>query len=875
MASGREPGRSVAPVSQDNQLSGAISMKCSNSRRGGAVSATAARGRALTTVGAAVCFALYGAAHLQATHASEAADQAGRSSSSAAASGGQAQALREIIVTASRRRETIQSVPYSITVVTPQQLANAGVTNLSSLANYVPGVSMFDYGARFAGAVQPTIRGINANGEPRGFRSFEQSPVGIYVNNSPLEGYIQLIDLKRIEVLRGPQGTLYGAGALAGAIRLIPNEPRLNRVSGWAQVGGDSIAHSSGKGYTLAGVINLPIGHHLAFRAAAKYDDQPGWINVYGLLKRSNPGVSGVPLLANPSDPVSSSGIYGHRTDWNYEKTFTGRAALLWQPTESFKALLAILHSGLRGDGGPQVNPNFPGGVSPLDPNVTLPPGGPYQEFSQINQPYSRYTNLTSLDMSYDLGFATLSSTSSYQTTTGRTLEDDTYNIAGTAGGFWIPYYAGTPANPRFVYDYQFGDSEHTFTQEVRLVSKTPLWHRLDYVFGAFYETQRRGGSWTIANPGSPERSVAQGCTSPVYYGSAYPDCLVTSGPNDVTFTQVDTQHFQQESVYGDLTLHVTGRLDITGGLRHFVQQFTDAQLYLDYTFPTLIPATPRSAPASANIGKLDVSYEYAGDQYVYALWSQGFRRGGANSVPVTGPFAESPLLSDYKPDRTNNYEVGLKGRFANGLSYAFDVFDIYWDNPQIFESLPSGNLAVFNGNTAQSKGVEFQSAGPLFVPGLTYNFGVSYADAKLTSNFSLPANNGAGVIVPGLITGEAGDRLPGSPRTSITAALNYQHVLTPGYMLALSVNGSYHSSIRMGLPTGNVPAQRSSSYLVMNMSASISHDPMRYTLYVTNLLDKEELLVPPPLPNAFDNLTNDTIVNQPRMIGARVTYLF
>ena len=539
--------------------------------------------------------------------------------------------------------------------------------------------------------------------------------------------------------------------------------------------------------------------------------------------------------------------------------------------------MLALLHTGLRGDGGPQVNRDFPGGPSPIDPNEIMPAGGPYQEFSQVDQPFSRYTNLTSLDLSYDVGFATLSSTSSYRTTTGQFLEDDTYNIGGVDGGAYLPYYAGQPVNPRFVYDYQFNDSEHTFSQEVRLVSKTPLWHRLDYVVGAYYEDQTRQGAWNIANPGTPERSIAQGCTGAVYYGAAYPDCLVTAGPGDLDFTQIDTQHFQDKSVYGDLTWHLAEHLSLSGGVRHFQQEFTDAQLYLDYTFPTLVPATPHNAPASTNIGKADLSYEYAHDQYVYVLWSQGFRRGGANSVPLVGPFKESPLLASYAPDSTNNYEAGIKGRFANGLSYAFDLFDVKWNKPQISASLPSGNLAVYNGNTAESKGFELETMGPLFVPGLAYNIGVSYADAKLTSDFSLPANDGTGVIVPGLISGKSGDQLPGSPKTSITAALDYQRLLMPGYSLALSLNGTYHGVVKLGLAQaeGNTPVQQSSSYLILNASAALSHDPWRATLYVTNLANKEEILVPPYNPNAFDDLTNDYIVNEPRMIGVRLAYMF
>jgi len=134
--------------------------------------------------------------------------------------------LSEITVTANRREQTVEAVPYSLSVISATQLAQANVTDLASLSANVPGLSMYDFGARFAGAVAPIIRGINATAEPtRGFRTFEQNPVGTYIGNSPIDGYFQLDDLKQIEVLRGPQGTLYGAGALGGALRLIPNAP--------------------------------------------------------------------------------------------------------------------------------------------------------------------------------------------------------------------------------------------------------------------------------------------------------------------------------------------------------------------------------------------------------------------------------------------------------------------------------------------------------------------------------------------------------------------------------------------------------------------------------------------------------------------------
>ena len=407
---------------------------------------------ARTPVRTAVCIALYGMS--QAVYSQQVTMEPTDS-------------LAEVVVTATRRKETLEAVPYSISVVSADQLSNAGVTDISSLATAVPGLSMYDYGARLAGATVPIIRGINATGEPtRGFRTFEQAPVGTYIGNSPIDGYFQLDDLKQIEVLRGPQGTLYGAGALGGApsnhSQLTGVEQLLRRDRGRAAAG--SITRTE-RSYALKGMVNLPIGDELAFRASGKYTYEPGFINVYGLFSRTNSGLSGIPLLANPADPVNSPAVYNDRADWNFQKTFTGRASLLWKPSDAFSAELAVLHSNADGDGGPQVNPDFPGGVSPLDAASTLPAGGHYQEFSQIDQPWSRNTNLTSLDLSYDAGFATVSSTSSYYTTSGSTLEDNTYSLGGLIDGGYLPYYAGTPTNPRFVYDEIFTDSAHTFSR--------------------------------------------------------------------------------------------------------------------------------------------------------------------------------------------------------------------------------------------------------------------------------------------------------------------------------------------------------------------------------------------------------------------------
>ena len=226
----------------------------------------------------------------------------------------------------------------------------------------------------------------------------------------------------------------------------------MGQLSGELEASGSRLAHSDGTGYSLYGLANLPLGDTFAFRVSGKYNYEPGFINVFGLLSRTDNGVYGVPLLANPSDPVNSRAIYHSVDDWNWERTFTGRAAMRWQPTGNFSAELASLYAQALGDGSPQVNYTFPGGPFPIDPRITAPAGGHYQEFSQIDQPWSRYSNLESLDLSYDMGFATVSSTTSYHATSGSTLQDEIYNGTGVDGGLSVPYYSGTPQNPRFIW---------------------------------------------------------------------------------------------------------------------------------------------------------------------------------------------------------------------------------------------------------------------------------------------------------------------------------------------------------------------------------------------------------------------------------------
>ena len=312
------------------------------------------------SVTAAVLFALYGVPHPVSAQQVDSADQ-----------------LQEITVTATRRELALEEVPYSLSVVSSDDIERSGSTDLASLAKDVPGLSMFDFGARLSAATTPIIRGLNGTGESvtRPFRTFEQSPVGTYIGNSPIQGYFQLDDIQRIEVLRGPQGTLYGAGALGGAIRIIPNSPQLDLFSASIDASGGDLAHSSGHPYTVGSTLNIPIGDTLAVRLTGKYAYEPGFIDVYGLVKRTGSPFYGAPVLADPADPVNSPAIYSGKNDWNDQNTFTGRASLLWKPMDKFSAELAFIFSNLNGNGGPETNTMYPGGAIFHRPSRHIPRG--------------------------------------------------------------------------------------------------------------------------------------------------------------------------------------------------------------------------------------------------------------------------------------------------------------------------------------------------------------------------------------------------------------------------------------------------------------------------------------------------------------------
>jgi outer membrane receptor protein involved in Fe transport len=429
-----------------------------------------------------------------------------------------------------------------------------------------------------------------------------------------------------------------------------------------------------------------------------------------------------------------------------------------------------------------------------------------------------------SLDASYDLGFATLASTTSYYHTHGDNWYDSTPGVLALP---YASYYTGIPANPRFNSATDFADTDRVVTEEVRLVSTTKS--HFDYTLGFYYENESREDDWLLYTPGSVQQSQASGC-----------NCIFL-GPGDLSGNVDAHMHFTDAAAYGELTWHLTDRLSLTGGARFFWDTFSRSMTYAGYVFGVLVSDTSATS-YHHQIFKANLSYEYLPRQQVYATFSQGFRRGGANAFAISGPLAEPASLLTFKPDTVDNYEIGFKGRLS-GFRYTVDGFYDQWSNPQIGAFTPYNYWpVVYNGSQAVSKGVELEIGGPI-TRDLSYSFGYAYADAKLTKGFCVPAGDGAGGVAPCATVGVAGTTLPGAPKSTFSGDLLYSHTLGNGDVLQATLNTAYKSGEFVELPSSVLLNPYLPGYWTVNLGGAWNHGHWKVGFYIHNLLNTRGLV--------------------------------
>ncbi|MGH7594186.1 MAG: TonB-dependent receptor plug domain-containing protein, partial [Gemmatimonadales bacterium] len=316
--------------------------------------------------------------------------------------------IDEIVVTATRRSQSVSDIPYNISAVSAADIANSGVTDLQGLTRMIPGLVNPDLGPR-ASSMNDTfiIRGLNASSVNTQDQNIAAPLVSTYVDETPLFANIKMTDIARVEVLRGPQGTLYGSGSVGGTVRIIHNKPDLESREFDLTTRASQTANAANPSEAFDAVVNLPLSDTIAFRASGGYEKLAGFTDALSVAVLNG---NGQPVLADPQDPVHSPAVFTKKRGIDGSATWYVRGAALWQASDALEFTLSYQHQTDQSDGFSQVRP-----------------GDRYAQTLYMDQPGSFKTDLAALDGSYDMGFATLSSSSSFT----KQSADSQYDLTG------------------------------------------------------------------------------------------------------------------------------------------------------------------------------------------------------------------------------------------------------------------------------------------------------------------------------------------------------------------------------------------------------------------------------------------------------------
>ncbi|HEY2658805.1 MAG TPA: TonB-dependent receptor [Caulobacteraceae bacterium] len=721
----------------------------------------------------------------------------------------------EVVVTARRRAETVLSVPYNISAVAGSAIESKNLVTSNELLRTVVGISVVDRGPRNSGQLDGArIRGINVDSAALGdYPVSSVSPLSTYINDTPVFANFLLKDLDRVEVLRGPQATLYGSGSLGGTVRYIQNEPDVNRFSGKLTSTQSYTANAHSPGWNGDLTLNVPLTDTLAIRGTVSRLYDPGFIDYPNLYRTGADGLQ--PSLNGAATPSPSD--YRRQNSVNDQRTWYGHAALLWRPTSDLKLVFNYTYQDDHVGGRQAISEGTDGFGNAY---------GRYENGAVIKEPSARSVNVESLEATYDLGFATLTSSTSYYDHRGESVTDNTgfygHLLPSLPVGFlyYFTYYAPNRLPlTTFVNTY----SERALVEEARLASNSKPGTPIDYVVGFYYEDQDRGAGSRNYLPGFAETYLQDPENDPTF----------VSGDRSFFYQRAD--RFKDVAGFGELTWHATHRLDITGGLRYFSDS-SDVRATIGgavLTRNNIYATSTTHVSENKPLGKINLSYKLDDNDLAYATVAQGYRRGGSNAIPITGPQKEDASYLNYASDSTVNYELGVKGR-GRGLIYSVAAFYIDWSNVQVNIQTPSfGYYAVVNGKSATSKGVEAELSGKL-PHGLGWSVGYAYTDASLTSDIiTAHSQFNSNPFVAGL----KGTKLPGVPENTVNLSLNHTLMLNDDLRMTNRITGYYQSTSRNGVTPGtqNVGLD---PFSLWTISSTLDWKSYEATLFVKNLFN-------------------------------------
>ncbi|MEL6364344.1 MAG: TonB-dependent receptor [Pseudomonadota bacterium] len=715
-----------------------------------------------------------------------------------------------IVVTTQRREQNVLDVPYNISVIGGDAIEGSITFDNAELFRSVPGVSQIDQGPRNIQFNSIRIRGLNVDSSAFGDFLLGSVPtVSTYVNETPVFANLALIDLDRVEVQRGPQATLYGSGALGGTVKYFTRQPQLGEVEGRFTATGSQVDGSESFGYTTGGVFNVPLGDKFALRANILWQDFPGVTDYTNLYVLDANGVPTQPqgLFALGPDAQETTSV----EDVDDYQSLYGRVSLRFAPNDAVDIVANYFYQNDESGGRRQPS---------LGSNGLGEPYGEYENGAVIREPADRELNLASLEANVDLGFATLTSASSYYENEGSSETDNTGFFANNLAQFYYSTYYVFP-RPLYTADRTFTDE--SFVQELRLVSNGENF--IDWVVGVFYQDQTRGATQLSDLVGFDAWASAFFLTDFVF--------------TDNVFTFERSEDYEEIAIFGEATVNVTEKLALTGGLRYFDNESTTDTFVRAglYTFFNGEADTRFTEEDSRLLYRANASYQYGDDDLVYVTVSEGYRRGGSNGVPTVGQFANNPAWLTFESDTVTNYEIGFKGTLS-GVRYDLNGFYIDWEDPQFNTSTPNGFFfAVANAQEARTAGLEAQFSGSAIEDRMNWALGYTYIDAELTADFSAPPAFGSTTPTP---VAAEGSPLPGVSEHVVNIALDYTQPINATYSLISRLDGFWQSETQNVLDQNVQQATAFDGFAIFDATFTLASGKWDASFFIKNIANED-----------------------------------
>ncbi|WEJ98435.1 MAG: TonB-dependent receptor [Candidatus Sphingomonas phytovorans] len=657
--------------------------------------------------------------------------------------------LADIVVTANRREEALQNVPAAITAISGETLIRDNISDLSGIANRTPGLS---FAAFAAGQPEIAIRGVGTKEDgPAASDSTVVSVDGVYIAARSAQVF-DLFDLERVEVLRGPQGTLYGKNSIGGSVNFVTLQPNSTpQFKARIKIG------NYGR-MDAAGLVSGPIADNLFGKIAVSY--------------RSNDGYLRNVLVGSP--------FYGQR--WGETESVSYRGTLRWEPTDRFSASVTI--DGAHDDNG-ATNREPVGSQGPLhncgcasDPvavNVALGgAGSPYTTLADVEGYTRRNIFGVNVQLAYQFDFATLSSISSYRRTSYDYLEDS----SGLPAARVFTDLTGASGNPNNVllspatngFTFKITDAVNErprqYTQELRLTS--PSGESFDWIAGIFVTKEKnfRIEGFNFPSLGRADRLPSISNSYQSNDGFAY------AGYAQASYRPIDRLKITAGGRYSYERKEITSEARIVSGLPLLLQAY---------------PLVSARASWSNFSWKVIADYEIAPRLLTYASVATGFKSGGFTGTASTAAVATRP----FGPENATNYELGVKSElFDRRLRLNVAAFYTDYRNLQVtrfFQPAGTtfGQFITENAGKASIKGIEVEAAASP-VSGVEIGGTFAYLDARYTEFTGTPST-----IVTGAFTN---NRLRQAPEYTASAYAGYSYRLAGGEKIAVRANYKYQS---------------------------------------------------------------------------------